>query len=625
MKQHIHSLLFTSLLASAVAQSPDWQQRVAYVMEVSLDPRTHLLQGKQQLTYYNHSPDTLLKVYYHLYFNAFRAGSMMDVRSRSIEDPDRRVRDRIFHLKENESGYMRISSLRQDGQVLSFQEEGTVLVVDLKKPLLPTQRTVLEMVFEARVPLQVRRSGRDNKEQVAYSMSQWYPKLAEYDHRGWHATPYVGREFHGVWGDFDVTISLPAAYTVAATGLLQTPKEASVYRSSTLATPISRRFVAKQVHDFVWAADPAYVQDQKKVPGGPVLHFFYKKEHEEVWQAMQPYAVRAFTFLSKHYGRYPYPQYSIIQGGDGGMEYPMATLITGARSLYSLVDVVVHEVAHSWYQGLLATNETLYAWMDEGFTTYAAEVTMQYLFPEKKTDPIQNLYNSYYNFLETGKEERMNTMADHFQTNAAYSVASYVKGAVFQHQLSYVVGRDAFARGLRRYFDVWKYRHPGPIDYLRVMEKEAEMELDWYYEYFVQTTHTIDYAIHEVEDRSTSGSRITLARLGKVPMPVDLVLSLRDGRKRLYYIPLRSMWGEKEKEDDTPRHVMSAWPWTHPYYSFDIPESRKEIERIEIDPSRRVADVAAYNQVYPFSEERRSSQQSLQASLGIEGKLLRKD
>ena len=222
MKKHTISwpLLTLAVLFEVAAQSPDWQQRVDYQMKVSLDDRTHILRGNQALIYHNYSPDTLNRMYYHLYFNAFQPGSMMDVRSRSIEDPDRRVSDRISRLKADEQGYQRVLSLRQNDRSISFRVEGTILVVDLLEPIAPNATTRLDMEFEARVPLQIRRSGRDSAEGIAYSMSQWYPKVAEYDHRGWHATPYIGREFHGVWGSFDVTIEIDADFMVAATGTL---------------------------------------------------------------------------------------------------------------------------------------------------------------------------------------------------------------------------------------------------------------------------------------------------------------------------------------------------------------------------------------------------------------------
>ena len=150
---------------------------------------------------------------------------MMDVRSRTIEDPDGRVRDRIFNLSEDKIGYHEVQSLRQDGQELDFKVEGTILVAPLAHPLLPGEQSVLEMDFESQVPLQIRRSGWNNAEGVEFSMSQWYPKLAEYDYRGWHPNPYIGREFHGVFGRFDVKITIDKDYVVGGTGVLQNPNE----------------------------------------------------------------------------------------------------------------------------------------------------------------------------------------------------------------------------------------------------------------------------------------------------------------------------------------------------------------------------------------------------------------
>ena len=214
LKTLITAATILSLLSAVTAQELRWQQRAEYVMDVQLDVSTHKLRGIQKLTYYNNSKDTLTKVYYHLYFNAFQPGSMMDVRSRSLPDPDPRVEDRIAHLKDNEIGYQHIQSLKQDGKDISFHTIGTLLEVTLKKPLLPASKTVFDMVFEAQVPLQIRRSGHSSREGISYSMTQWYPKLAEYDHQGWHAYPYVAREFHGVWGDFDVKITIDPAFVI---------------------------------------------------------------------------------------------------------------------------------------------------------------------------------------------------------------------------------------------------------------------------------------------------------------------------------------------------------------------------------------------------------------------------
>jgi hypothetical protein len=198
----------SSITLQSIAQAGYWQQEAAYKMEVELDVENNQLNGKQLLLYTNHSPDTLHRVFYHLYFNAFQPNSMMDVRSRTIADPDRRVGSRIAQLSEEESGYQKVLKLEQDGKKLQYFISGTILEVELAQPILPGESTTFEMDFEAQVPIQIRRSGRDNKEGIRYSMTQWYPKMVEYDKEGWHANPYVGREFHGVWGSFDVKITI---------------------------------------------------------------------------------------------------------------------------------------------------------------------------------------------------------------------------------------------------------------------------------------------------------------------------------------------------------------------------------------------------------------------------------
>ncbi|MEO1099427.1 MAG: M1 family peptidase, partial [Bacteroidota bacterium] len=215
------TFLFGPLATAQPTTVSYWQQHVDYTMDLKMDIKTHQLTGDQKLIYTNNSPDTLKKVYYHLYFNAFQPGSMMDMRSLSIADPDRRVGARISKLNEDEIGFQHINSLKQDGKAVSYSTEGTILEVVLNKHILPGKKATFDMNFTGQVPVQIRRSGRDNAEGISYSMSQWYPRLAEYDYMGWHTNPYVGREFHGVWGDFDVKITIDPSYTIGGTGYLQ--------------------------------------------------------------------------------------------------------------------------------------------------------------------------------------------------------------------------------------------------------------------------------------------------------------------------------------------------------------------------------------------------------------------
>ncbi|NRB51711.1 MAG: M1 family metallopeptidase [Saprospiraceae bacterium] len=595
------------------AQADRWQQRAEYKMNIDFDVNSHQFKGQQTITYYNNSPDVLDRVFYHLYFNAFQPGSMMDVRSQSVPDPDPRVGSRIGKLKNNQIGYHKVSSLKQDGKPTQFEIVGTILEVELAVPIQPNSSTVLEMTFNSQVPVQIRRSGRDNAEGISYSMTQWYPKLCEYDYQGWHANPYIGREFYGVWGDFDVTISIDRDYIVAASGYLQNPQEIG-YGFEKEGTKVKRKgkklswhYVAPNVHDFAWGADPDYTHDKLVRKDGTILHFFYQKNDrtEENWAKLPKVMDRAFDYINEHFGQYPYKQYSFIQGGDGGMEYPMATLITGERSFPSLVGVSIHELMHSWYQMVLGTNESLYAWMDEGFTTYASAEINNFLKGEGlmsgrvSENPHIRTTQNFANFALSGIEEPLSIHADHFVSNSAYGTGAYTKGRLFLSQLGYIIGEKALAKTLLDYFEIWKFKHPNDNDFVRVAEKVSGLELDWYREYMVNTTHTVDYGVKSVQEMGGQ-TRVTLERIGYMPMPMDVMISLKDGTKELYNIPLRIMRGNKPQEDSgVQQKVIEDWPWTHPEYSFNLPVALDKIEKIEIDPSLRMIDVKRENNIYP--------------------------
>lgn len=586
---------------SATAQDYRWQQRVEYTMDVRLDVKTHRVAGSQKLVYTNNSRDTLTRVFYHLYFNAFQPGSMMDVRSRNIMDPDPRVGDRIVKLKEDEIGYQHIQMLKQDGKDVSYRIEGTVMEVTLNKPILPGAKTTFDMKFESQVPIQIRRSGRNSKEGIAYSMTQWYPKLAEYDFQGWHAYQYVAREFHGVWGDFDVKITIDPSFVIGGTGKLQNAdKVGHGYEKAgtTVTRPagdLTWHFIAKNVIDFAWAADPDYAHDVVQVPNGPELHFFYQKNDKTTdnWKKLQEYGVKHFEFMNKTFGKYPYDTYSIIQGGDGGMEYPMCTLITGERSIASLVGVMAHEVSHSWYQATLASNESLYAWMDEGFTDFSSDESLSNMSNEPVTHA--GSYNAYFSLVRSGLQEPADQHSDHFTTNRAYSTMAYSMGATFLHQLKYIMGEENFYKGMRRYYNTWKFRHPEPVDFIRVMEKTSGLQLKWYMSYWFNTTKKIDYGIKSVVEQSNE-TFVTLERLGEFPMPVDLVITYKDGSKELLYIPLNETLGGKPVENTSmARTEAVAWPWVNPTYTAKIARPAAEIATLEIDPSMRLADIDRKN------------------------------
>ena len=574
-----------------------WQQRVEYNINIDFNHKNHQFVGQQNLIYFNNSPDTISKVYFHLYFNAFQPGSMMDVRSRSLPDPDSRVMDRISKLKKNEIGFHKIKMIQQSGMKLEYHIQGTVLEVELQNPLLPNQSTDFYLEYISQVPKQIRRSGRNNKEGIDYSMAQWFPKIAEYDKDGWHANPYIAREFYAPWGDFDVSISIHKDYVVAATGILQSQINDNQKKTW--------RFKAEDVHDFVWAADPDYIHDILKVDSENLeLHFYYQKSSDEMvqnWKKLQDDTAEAFKFINKKFGKYPYSKYSIIQGGDGGMEYPMATLITGERTYSSLLSVTIHEVLHSWYQMLLGTNESYLAWMDEGFTSFAQNITFLNKFNNiynlDLINPLKKSYNRYYNFVKTGLEEPLSTHSDHFSTNEAYGVGSYTKGAIFLMQLSYIIGEDNLYKGLRRYYNQWKFKHPNEYDFIRIMEKVSGIELDWYLDYWIKTIHQIDYSV-EVRDNDNKYLGVIIRRIGKMPMPIEIEIQYDDFSTTNYYIPLSIMRGEKDLGDNVV--LLEDWEWVNEHYEFDIDLSEKKITKIEINPSGKMADVDKKNNIIKF-------------------------
>ena len=600
---------------AARAQASPWQQRVAYEMDVTLLADRHQMRGTQRLTYTNHSPDTLRTAYYHLYFNAFHPQSMMAERNRHLPDPDGRIVPRIFDLGPDEVGYHRILALEQDGTPVDFEVTDTVLRVDLAAPILPGATTVFTLRFRSQVPLQTRRSGRDNREGIDYSMSQWYPKLAEYDERGWHADPYVGREFYAPYGTFDVRITLPAAYTLGSTGVLQNPDAVGhgyAARGNATWRPddgeyaptdsLTWHFRAEDVHDFCWAADPDYIHQQLDTGDGRLYHLLYEPDVEARWQQMPRWLPAIVRFYDTTFGRYPYPQFTVAQAGDGGMEYPMITLITGERAPGSLLGVTAHETAHEWFQTSLGSNEADYAWMDEGFASYATAEAVAYV-AQQGAPTHRRSYLSHLVAHNLGVAERPSTPADWFQTNTGYGIAAYSTGAMLVEMLGYVLSDDVRDRWLKRYVAEHRLRHPDPFDMERAAEAASGLRLDWYFEQWTNTTHRLDYSLEDLEQTRAADGTVTatmeLEREAEAVMPVDVRLTLEDGTTRWVTVPLGLMQGHKPVPD-AGWTVAAPWLWTFPTYDLTVAGLPARVVRAEIDPEGRTPDANRLNNTSGF-------------------------
>ena len=598
-----------SALSISTLNAQYWQQSIDYKIQSYLTPEDHKYAGEEVIEYTNNSPDTINRVYFHLYPNAFQPGSMMDVRNLNLPDPDRRVGDRISKLSPEGEGYLHITKLKQGSSELIVIEEETIAYAKLKSPLKPGDKANFTLNFEGQVSEQIRRSGRDNSEGVDYSMPQWYPKLSEYDNMGWHPNPYVGREFHGVWGDFDVTVALPEEYVFAGTGYqAEAPKKffnKKIRKKIKKGEYVAHRRTAPSVHDFTWAADRDYKRTELKRADGITLEFYHipGENTTENWELLPEIMDKALDFINKKYGRYPYKKYAFIQGGDGGMEYAMSTLITGERPLGSLVGVSVHELMHSWYQFVLATNESLYPWMDEGFTSFASAEVMKHLAEvaaipgaEVEENPHLGTVLGYSRFANTGRAEALSTHADHYTTNAAYGVGSYVKGELFLYQLRGIIGAKAFDKGMLRYFNTWKMKHPTPNDFIRVMEKVSGQELDWYLQYMVNTTHQIDFAVDSVYSAGSKKTNVVLRKLGIMPAPVDVQVTDRDGNKTTFLVPIVMQRGHAPLKG---RQLSTSWPWTNPTYTLTLPMPFERVAGIEIDPEIKLSESNKENNIYP--------------------------
>lgn len=597
-------ILFAFVISQFQAQQNAYYQQAAqYKMDIDVNAEQFTYQGTQTLKYRNNSPDELNVVYFHLYWNAFKPNSMMDQRVASQgKNGDSRLQkdgiSRLASIPKNEEGAQNIHWIKQNGKELKFEIQETVMKVYLDKPIKAHSKTTFTMEWDAVIPQQIRRAGRNNKEGVDMTMTQWYPKIAEYDYDGWATFDYVGREFHAPFADFDVTIKINKDYVVGAGGTLLNPKEVKGYDASAQIkadqNKATWKWTAKNMLDFAWAADKDYSVESFDVPQGPKVYFVYlKNDKTKAWGEAKPYVTKYFQIMNSKFGKYAYPSYAFIQGGDGGMEYGMCTMILGeAKNIEDLMGLMAHEGSHSWYQQMLATNEPVRPWMDEGFTSYAESYVMHQLFPPKDNRPnaFVEKIDAYRKFLKKQIEEPAVWLGDHHDNGTAYSYASYVKGELYLVQLGYIVGEENLSKIMTEYFKEWSMKHPTDRDFLHIAQKVSGMDLKWLHHYWINTTKTIDYGIKDVQYGNTS-TTITLVNNSQIPMPIDFSVITADNKMVNYQIPLNMTHTWKTKDAFGEFTTLKYWPWTQKEYTLTIPYNKSQLRVLGIDFSHRLADV----------------------------------
>ena len=287
------------------------------------------------------------------------------------------------------------------------------------------------------------------------------------------------------------------------------------------------------------------------------------------------------------------------------MEYGMCTLITGERDFLSLVGVTAHELAHSWFHFVLATNESQHEWMDEGFTEYFGTEAESNIVGLDKNLYKKNAYDRYKSLVKSGLEQPQTTHADRYEYNTAYSMSAYVKGFIFLAQLKYLIGEKTFESSIKKYFNDWSFKHPTPNDFIRCAEKISGAELSWYLNDWTRTTNTIDYGIKNFYKEGTN-NLIEIERIGLMPMPIEVLISYEDKSTDLIYVPLQMM--RKTPPLKSKTILLKDWPWAQSSYVIEI-NTNKKIKSIQIDPSESIADINIDNNLLLTTENEKTKGQ----------------
>lgn len=527
-KRLLASLLFLPALAGAQgkAPAPYFQQEVKYSLDVALDDRTHYLRGHEELAYTNNSPEALTFIWFHLWPNAYR-----DTHTAFAAEQRRQGSRKFQFARAAERGYIDSLHFQVNGQPATLEPDPKnpdIARLVLPQALAPGATATISTPFRVKLPGSFSRLGHVGQ---SYQITQWYPKPAVLDRRGWHPLPYLSQgEFYSEFGSFDVTITLPANYTVGATGELQNPDEQA--RLATLAATAGQKTAADfgadltfpasapatktlryrqdRVHDFAWFADKRFnvLQDTVRLPSGrPVLARVLFTNHDtEKWVKGLQQVKDALTCYSKWVGEYPYASATAVDGAlsaGSGMEYPMVTV--------TQPDAIVHEVGHNWFYGILGSNERDFPWLDEGVNTYehlrVEELTNPQagLLAELGTSPgiakrlgLANLPAAATNhvlshaLVSRGLDQPVQGPTSTAYTQANYGATVYFKTASLLKYLAGYLGQDKFDQAMQAYYTRWQFRHPYPEDMQAVFEESTGQKLGWFFQEMLGNTRRYD-------------------------------------------------------------------------------------------------------------------------------------
>jgi aminopeptidase N len=545
---------------------------------------------------------------------------------------------------EEKLGWIKLEELTDEvNKPLQVFIDNTIGNVKLNRPLLPGENLTFKMRFETKFSSIMHRMNykTDQWGNLQYSVAQWYPKICVYDRFGWHVDQHFGHEFYGDFGIFDVNINLPAHFILDATGVLQNKdevlpddllkkidiknfKDKPFGEKPSIIVPETKdlktwKFHAENVHDFAWIADPTFRRGFVKWNDIEVIS--YAREYKaSKWQDAAEFTAKVIEIYSKDFGKYVYPK-MIVSDVDNGMEYPMLTMDGGESPDY--YGLFAHEVGHNWFYGILGNNETKEAFLDEGFTQFIESWSMERLTdssgkflnimdykngsPPLRTDyRKESCFRGYLNLAKAGFEDKILTHSDWSTDGNTYGTLAYYKPATMLYNLQYVLGDELFLKCMKEYFSRWSLRHPYHQDFIDVIQQVSKRNLDWFFEQWLNTTRKCDYQISGVDiDKNPNDlnnpykAEIELRRIGEMIMPIDLNVLLKNGQTLKFTIPI----------DEFPKHeknfaILPKWTgwndWNRTYKAtISIPD---KISEIEIDDSKRLADINRLNNKWPFPD-----------------------
>ncbi len=542
--------------ASGMPGPAYWQQRASYSIRASLDTVKKAVSGEETIRYENHSPDTLRFVWLQIDQNLYRPDSW----GATLFPEGARFGGGGF------SGGIDIARVSVDGAAAEPHIQDTDMRVDLPRPLAPGDSVSLGVAWSFPVP--EHGSDRMGRQGSLYEVAQWFPRMVVYDDvHGWNVDPYLGQgEFYREFGDYDVAVTVPASYVVAATGTLQNPQQVltatererlakaaratsqvaiiaageagmAATRPATSGT-LTWRFRAHDVHDFAWAASPAFRWDAMTSKRGVLCQSYYQAA-DTAWATAADMTCFSIDEFSDRWFPFPWPQATSVAGPVGGMEYPMIVFVHGGGPSRGVFGTIAHEHGHEWFPMIVSSNERRYAWMDEGFNTFIDTWPNDRRYPG--TDTKAQYLAAYFRGLEQGEDEPIMTPPDRIDPQAL-GLVGYRKPAMVLHLLrDQVLGPETFDLAFRTYVRRWAFRHPTPADFMRTMEDVSGRDLDWFFREWLFTTDQLDQAITGVEQKRLPDGRwsvsVQLESQTPLVMPVDLSLTLAGGATRLVELP----------------------------------------------------------------------------------------